>query len=358
MSNRDNVGTPAPAVIHTSNLAVFIGRFQPTHNGHLAVIVRALTRSDALLILVGSSGKARDTFNPFTFDERKAMLLSSIDPSLHERIRICPIFDYENNTAWVKSVQDEVRDALEFFTMDEIAHVALIGHSKDKTSFYLKLFPQWASVEVPNYKGISATPIRDEYFAATRRRDLIEYLPAPVLAFLDSFYLSEAYRDLVEEFEFNIVCKLPYKDLKWPPIFMTVDACVVQSGHVLLIKRRARPGKGLWALPGGYVNADERIIDAVFRELREETKIRVPEDILRGSVKAQRIFDGVNRSARGRIITNCFRIDLANGPSFPKVKGSDDALTAKWWPLTTIRRDMCFEDHYNMIQEITGVKLN
>src|SRR5277367_4783285 len=55
-------------------ITVFIGRFSPFHNGHAEVLKRALETSNLVLVLVGSSGNARTTKNPFTFEEREAMI--------------------------------------------------------------------------------------------------------------------------------------------------------------------------------------------------------------------------------------------------------------------------------------------
>jgi len=45
----------------------------------------------------------------------------------------------------------------------------------------------------------------------------------------------------------------------YPPTFVTVDAVVIQDDHILLIRRERCPGKGLWALPGGFLDQDETI---------------------------------------------------------------------------------------------------
>lgn len=367
MTNRFNVGTPAPAIHHPYHLSVFIGRFQPFHLGHLSVVERALGCSDTVLICVGSSGQPRDTFNPFSFEERAAMIRASLSDADRGRVLILPIYDYTYNDAqWVVGVQDAVRDACEHFGLDDFAKVALIGHSKDHTSFYLKLFPQWNSVNVPGFVSedfvLSASMIRDEYFLARdwgnlrlAGRDASSLMPEAVLSFLSEFAVTDAYRNIREEFEFVQRYKEPFKALPYPPIFSTVDACVVQSGHVLLVERRARPGKGLWALPGGFLNANERIEDAVYRELREETKIKVPEAVLRGSTVTSRVFDDVHRSARGRTITHAFLIHLKPDTELPKVKGSDDAAKARWVPLSDVGRHNMFEDHFHMVSALIAL---
>lgn len=54
-----------------------------------------------------------------------------------------------------------------------------------------------------------------------------------------------------------------------------VSCLVLHEDHVLLAKRGREPAKGLWSLPGGKVEHAERLHDAAFREVLEETGIRV-----------------------------------------------------------------------------------
>ena len=100
------------------------------------------------------------------------------------------------------------------------------------------------------------------------------------------------------------------------------------------------------------MNPRERIKDAVIRELREETGIKVPDPVLRGSIVAQDVFDDPNRSSRGRTITHAFLIKLKDEPVLPKIKGMDDADKAKWVALNQVKRDMMFEDHYAIIHNM------
>ena len=126
---------------------------------------------------------------------------------------------------------------------------------------------------------------------------------------------------------------------------------VVQSGHVLLIERRALPGRGLLALPGGFLDTEEWIEDAAFRELREETKIDIPNAVLRGGLVTSMLADYPHRSARGRVISQVFLIKLKDGP-LPKVKGRSDAKRAMWVPLGEIRPENMFEDPAFIIQRL------
>lgn len=60
------------------NLAIVIGRFQPFHNGHMSVLIKAMSKADEVLVLVGSANKAPNIKDPFTFKERKQMIINSI----------------------------------------------------------------------------------------------------------------------------------------------------------------------------------------------------------------------------------------------------------------------------------------
>ena len=66
-------------------------------------------------------------------------------------------------------------------------------------------------------------------------------------------------------------CRLPvYLDPK-----LATVALVSTKFDVLMVKRNIGPGKGLWALPGGYVDRGETVESAVEREVREETGLSV-----------------------------------------------------------------------------------
>ena len=144
---------------------------------------------------------------------------------------------------------------------------------------------------------------------------------------------------------------------------------VIVSGFVydnegkLLVIRRADNEEtfpGMLAIPGGTVEVEanvglqqDTIENNLIRELKEETGIKVPVPVLRGNIKASRVFDAVNRSARGRTITHAFCIVLPDGP-LPKVKGSDDAEKACWVPINDVQTDQCFEDHYEIVSWAIG----
>ena len=330
---------------------VLIGRFQPIHNAHLEIIKRATALCDQLIIVTGSAAQPRTYKNPFTSAERERMIKYAAGGlSMLINIEANPDTIY-NDQAWAVRVQ-----ALVAKHTRPGAKVGIIGHKKDDSSFYLDMFPQWGFENVELIEFLSAVDIRDLYFRMDANYKFLKgVVPETTYNFLLDFAHTDEYRQIIKEREFVANYKKQYASLPYPPIFSTADSVVIQSGHILLIKRRAEPGKGLWALPGGYVNAntDKSVEDAAIRELREETLIKVPAPVLRGSIRRSKVFDAIDRSPRGRIITHAFHIELPDG-ELPKVKGNDDAEKARWVPIAEVRSEECFEDHYEIIQHFLG----
>jgi len=329
---------------------IFIGRFQPFHTGHESVIRKALQLSDKVIVLVGSAYQPRTVRNPWDFNEREALMRSVFSEEENRRILAFPLLDQTyNNQLWIKSVQQLVAGVVH----NKIASkpkIGLIGHQKDSSSEYLNSFPQWEREEVDNYKNISSTDIRERYFDNGVLTDALNTNTSIVL---EKFKTTKAYEQVANEFHFVKKYKSAWDNAPYTPMFITVDAVVIQSGHILLIERKAQPGRGLMALPGGFLDANETLKSAVIRELREETRIKVPAPVLAGSITKTQVFDDPYRSARGRTVTHAYLIEL-KGDKLPKVKGGDDASKAFWVPFAEVKPEMMFEDHFHIVQAMVG----
>jgi nicotinamide-nucleotide adenylyltransferase len=99
---------------------LIIGRFQPFHLGHLNALRFALSKIDKLWIGLGSSNKPLQKNNPFSAEERKEMILSSIDESMKQRIQIYFIPDLENHIKWIELIDALVPKFDTVFTNDEL----------------------------------------------------------------------------------------------------------------------------------------------------------------------------------------------------------------------------------------------
>lgn len=330
---------------------VFIGRFQPLHNAHVEIIRRAAELAEKVIIVVGSANQPRTFKNPFSYGEREYLIQDTYE--FGTPLIVASNYDtIYNDDAWAVRVQNIV--AKHTNKQDKIG---IIGHKKDESSFYLDMFPQWELVEVDLIEDLSASQIRQLYFTKDYNPNFIRsVVPNNVLEYLNEFAKTEEYEQILREIEFVNKYKSQYASFPYPPTFVTVDAVVVQSGHILMIQRRAEPGGGLLALPGGFLdaNSDKSLEDAMLRELREETCLKVPAPVLRGNIAETKVFDAIERSTRGRTITHAFHIKLPNG-ELPKVKNGSDAAAAKWIPISEINSSDCFEDHYEIINYFTGV---
>ncbi len=337
---------------------VFIGRFEPFHNGHLAVLRQALGIARRVIVLVGSAGKPRSTRNPWNANEREVMIRAAAGTDA-QRLRIQPLADHlYNEAAWIGAVQRQVAAVVLADGAGDDARIGLIGRDKDASSYYLREFPQWELCNVQHCEVLSATEIREHLFSADEGGQLLirANLPAPVAAMLEAFRRTPGYAQLVREFTFLRNYRKAWEAAPYPPTFVTVDAVVVHSGHVLLVRRGAEPGKGLFALPGGFVGQQETLLDACLRELREETRLKLPAPVLKGSLRGEHVFDHPDRSQRGRTITHAFHFEFAGG-ELPPVRGGDDAAKAQWLPLAEALNleEQFYEDHHHILQHFLGM---
>ncbi len=348
---------------------VFIGRFQPFHSGHLYLVRHALSQGDRVLILCGSARQPRSLRNPWTFDQVAASVGSCLRPDELERVDLAPVVDHLYNEAqWVRLVQRTVAGLLASHPR-EATRVGLIGlsgsGSGSGSGYFPSRFPQWPAVPVGPDNGVRSTSIREAIFGlgpgpGPSGQDYLQsptarvVLPEPVRLALLDYCAGPYYQGLKEEADFLAKYRAAWSVAPYPPVFVTVDAVVVQSGHILLVERRARPGRGLWALPGGFVAPTETLEDSCLRELREETRLKVPAPVLRGSIRDRRVFDAPHRSERGRTISHAYRFELAAAPELPRVKGGDDARSAFWLPLAQLEPERLFEDHYFIVQAMLG----
>jgi len=344
------------------NYGVFIGRFQPLHLGHEFLIKSALDKVERLIILVGSSNCASDPRNPFSYSERLEMFDRAFKHEISTgKLLFKPLQDFPySDTAWCSQVQNAVNETVLEHQNDNgiVLHglkdikIALTGFGKDKTSYYLKLFPEWDNIQIDSQFGtFSSTDIRNQFFQN------IPVIPQSVLSdgvaqWLDSYKMTDDFKKTLSEVEY--LEDYPKHWGKGP--FITADAVVIQAGHILLIERRNLPGRGLLALPGGFLDSHETIKTAAVRELKEETLIsdhkgELPPAMLESFIddSKTRVFDYPNRSLRGRIITHAFLFHLPKRRDLFTVKGSDDACNAQWYRLGDLKPEYFFEDHWSII---------
>ncbi len=331
---------------------IFIGRFQPFHHGHMAVLQAALARAQRVSVVLGSANQARSVRNVWNEAEREQMIRAAVDEDQARRLEFAAVPDIlYAEEVWERLVRAAI------VQHPPAARTGLIGHSKDPTSYYLEVFPEWPYVALPNHRGLHATAIRERLLAAgpagagaVLDGELVEHVPAGVRAWLHEFVRGAGFAQVCEEFRVVQEFRQDWADAPYPPLFVTADALIQHDDHILLIRRGRAPGAGLLALPGGFLDVGERIEAACRRELQEETGLDLaqqPHELV-----LHKVFDDPQRAARGRMITHGFHYRLDPAQPRPAVRGGDDAALAQWLAIDSLSGAEFFEDHYMIIQNL------
>lgn len=319
-------------MLRQTKYGVLIGRFSPLHSGHKKLIRDALRHCDELLILVGSANSPATIRTPWSYKERVYEINKFVQ---HEGLNVYtrPLNDYKyQDSQWISDV---VATIIHSFGAD--ADVTMFGSHKEDTQ-YLDWFPQYEYVELESLHGTSGTAVRDVWFRM--RPDMF---PKSVVE--DKKYFDD------EKVRF---AEYPYLETL---NFCCADAIIECDGHVLLIERARAPGRGTYALPGGFKNNNETYLDCAFREVVEETGLKVPEKVLRGSVVKTQLFDDPTRGMG--IPRNTLAVHIKIQRDFdghlPKISPADDATDARWVSIyEAVNEYTLFDDHKAILCSITG----
>jgi bifunctional NMN adenylyltransferase/nudix hydrolase len=331
------------------DVAILLSAFEPVHLAHCAALKHGFANARRVLALVGSAGAARTLRHPWSAAERSAMLQAAVAEDRRASLLVVPVRDHlYDEAAWRSAVQQAVDD----FAGDakRIARLELSDQPDDLAGLVPWTPLAVAAPAVPGFWEVRRGVFGDAPDLAAR---LDTGLPPSTRAFLADYRARPHFAALADELRYIEGFRDSWRHAPYPPIFVTTDAVVVHDGHLLLVRRGHPPGKGLWALPGGFVDQDETLLEACTRELHEETGLALPAAIMQRCLRGQHTFDAPHRSLRGRTITHAFRFDLS-GVQRPVVAGGDDAAEAQWTPLERFAdmEGQMFEDHYHIARRM------
>ena len=350
---------------HIADIAVLVGRFQPFHDAHLGLLTRALAIAPRVVVVVGSAFQARTPKNPFTWTERAEMIRQALPETERARVTVVPMRDYYDEKRWVASVRQAVAAEV---GDDASLRIALVGHFKDATSSYLAAFPGWTLDSVERLPGSDGTQLRDALFAGipddahepplldATLAAFVDQAPPSTIAFLRSWAALPFLAELAVEWRMLKHYKEAWRAAPYAPTFVTVDAVLQCDGKVLLIRRAKAPGRGLYAVPGGFIEARETTWQSCLRELEEETHLKLLEETMRRCLREVAVFDHPDRSQRGRTITHAHHFDLGER-ELPEVRADDDAAAVEWVPIAELPalEDRFFDDHFHMLDHFLGL---
>jgi bifunctional NMN adenylyltransferase/nudix hydrolase len=186
---------------YAHDVSVYIGRFQPFHLGHLAVLNKALTLAPVCVVVLGSAHQAPSFKNPFTWQERAHMITQALPKQKQKKLRFLPMPDVGNESVWVRAVRTGVEQAVLDLSTSQALRFILVGHVKDDSSHYLEQFSGWSLQPMPRMSAADGTALRHILFEQSRTglaatlQALEPWVPVSTLNFLQTWLPGPSFND-------------------------------------------------------------------------------------------------------------------------------------------------------------------
>lgn len=333
--------------------AVCAGHFQPLHRHDLALIQTALRHAQRVVVVLAGAWLARSPAHPLSWGERADLIRASLPPRDAERLRFMPLRELGEAGRNAQALREGVA-RLSGEAPDTLLRVLPAGQPEASG------WQAMASAPVLQASAPEGSPwpdegaLRDLWFNAdSPSRGLARLSPhlAPdTLKALGDLVDTARYEALRAEWRTLRQQREAWAVAPYPPVFVTVDALVRCAGQVLLIRRDRHPGAGLLALPGGFLEQQDTLLESALREVQEETRLALPPAEWRAALQGVAVFDAPGRSQHGRTITHAHFFDLGQRP-LPAVTGDDDAREALWVAQQDLAglEEQFFDDHFGVI---------
>ena len=161
---------------------ILIGRFQPFHLGHLEALRFALSKVDKLWIGIGSSNKPIQKNNPFSAEERKKMILDSLNDKTNNKVNIFFVPDFDDHEKWANYIDTLVPKFDIVFTNDKMTK-----------HLYVKRKITVCSIPFTKRDVFSGTNIRD---LITSDQPWEQYVPHETGKFLNKINTKQRLKNL------------------------------------------------------------------------------------------------------------------------------------------------------------------
>ena len=291
--------------------ALYIGRFQPFHLGHLNAIEQIVGEGyEKIIIGIGSSESERTDKNPFTYYERKEMISIGTEDLKNVQFEYFPIPDFGDNERWTNYIVNNCSDFQTVYSGNCIVEQCFLKYDKKR---------EFRNLEITS--NIKATQIRQAIANKSEvwKKDLPEKLIPFVVGKLQ----------LLEQ-----ILKPEYKNPA-----LAVDGIVRVGNSIVLIERKNKPFG--YALPGGFVDYGESCEDAIRRELKEEISLDISNEKLFG------VYSKPDRDPRQHIVSVVYEV---KSQSLNLVAG-DDASRVLLVPFDKINKYTLAFDHRRIIED-------
>ena len=335
-------------------LAACVGQFQLPSRSEVGRLRSALARARRLVVFLTWAHAAPSPAHPFDWEWRAARLRELLAPQERERVSFLPVRQHYDAQRTQRAMEQGMRQAVG-------AHQASVLWllPSDLLPSRGDCPPEWQVEEHEAADDDATRRLHSLYEAddpAAALQALARDLEPGVTAAVRSWLGEPSYARLRDEWRQIARERKAWSVAPYPVVLVTVDAVVRAGGHVLLVRRGRAPGQGLWALPGGFLDPAESVLDACLRELVEETGLPLSRGQMRQALRGVKVFDHPQRSQRGRIVTHAHFFDLGD-TSPPPVQGGDDAAAAKWVLIRELpaMESQLHDDHFHMLDEFLGL---
>jgi len=136
-----------------------------------------------------------------------------------------------------------------------------------------------------------------------------------------------------------------------------VGAVILQDEKIVLVKRKAEPGKGRWSIPGGSVHLGEKVRDATIREAKEESGLDI--EIL--DERPMDAFDSIISDDRGRTKYHFTLLEFLARPKGGNLKAAEDAEDVRWVSFNEVKEydltnsfRVFFEKHETELRKLSS----
>ena len=326
----------------THNLA-YLSSFQPLTLNDEEAVAEALGKADVVTLIVGSARASRSShLNPLSLPERIALLERVYHSQLEAgRIAIATLSDQlYDNAAW----EADLATLVEKLQIDGFVVRRDVKGKRERQLSRVAPVHSCVADRMTQWR-------REEIFAGWYDGGPIPHLSLGTVSALVDLRESKSFAWLKEEWQFHKGYRAAWAGTPYPVKFITADACIECKGRVLLVRRGSWPGKGLWALPGGFLENDETVDEAAARELGEETNLDLTLEQAQEWLIRQGMFDLPYRDGRGRLVTGGYYFRVP-GEVLPQVEASDDADAVWWAPVDQIQPEFMMADHFDIMRAL------
>ncbi len=303
---------------------VLIGRFQPFHHGHHHLVEYGLSHCRQLILVLGSNNQVGTLQNPWSAEQRQAMISACLTPEQLEKIRWVYLDDYwYDDPAWLQHVQAVLSNVL----VD--GSVAILAHRKEETDCYLKLFSNWDKLFYETDDHIDASKIRTWLYQQAWEQ-VSQSVPKPIMDCLDLYREHADYQALLNQYQLEASNSNR----------LQLGLVVVCGHHILMMPAQLNDQTSQWQLPTTELPNHMTILDRI-DTLKDSL---LGEHVSSLTFRFSSIYDHPKRTFANRVLIHISGYQM--NATMNQITG------CHWLPFSDLSPALCVADHYFIIRHM------